>query len=76
LLDNDIIQSSKPHWALHLVKDCYEFGLRNAPSIFQWVITEVLRGLDSVIPYLDDVLIASSSEKEHKDHIKLVLDRF
>ncbi|GFQ75505.1 retrovirus-related Pol polyprotein from transposon opus [Trichonephila clavata] len=39
-------------------------------------ITEVLRGLDFVFPYLDDVLIASSSEEEHEKHVKLVFDRF
>ncbi|GFQ93990.1 uncharacterized protein TNCT_716291 [Trichonephila clavata] len=37
---------------------------------------EVLRGLDFVFPYLDDVLIASSSEEEHEKHVKLVFDRF
>ncbi|GFU83065.1 hypothetical protein TNCV_65351 [Trichonephila clavipes] len=42
------------------------FGLRNAPSTFQRFITEVLYGLDFVFPYLDDVLVASSSEEEHK----------
>ncbi|GFR31028.1 retrovirus-related Pol polyprotein from transposon opus [Trichonephila clavata] len=52
------------------------FGLRNAPSTFQRFITEVLRGLDFVFPYLDDVLIASSSEEEHEKHVKLVFDRF
>ncbi|GFR13832.1 hypothetical protein TNCT_303431 [Trichonephila clavata] len=52
------------------------FGLRNAPSTFQRFITDVLRGLDFVFPYLDDVLIASSSEEEHEKHVKLVFDRF
>ncbi|GBM41015.1 Retrovirus-related Pol polyprotein from transposon opus [Araneus ventricosus] len=52
------------------------FGLRNAPSTFQRFITEVLFGLDFVFPYLDDVLVASSSEEEHKEHLKMVFDRF
>ncbi|GFW16641.1 transposon Ty3-G Gag-Pol polyprotein [Trichonephila clavipes] len=37
------------------------FGLRNAPSTFQRFITEVLYGLDFGLPYLDDVLVDSSS---------------
>ncbi|XP_035224491.1 uncharacterized protein K02A2.6-like [Stegodyphus dumicola] len=37
------------------------FGLRNAPSTFQRFVHEVIQGLDFVFPYLDDVLIASSS---------------
>ncbi|GFR08593.1 retrovirus-related Pol polyprotein from transposon opus [Trichonephila clavata] len=52
------------------------FGLRNAPSTFQRFITEVLRRLDSVFPYLDNLLIALSSEEEHEKHVKLVFDRF
>lgn len=51
------------------------FGLRNAPSTFQRFITEVLRGLDFVFAYLDDVLVASTSEEEHKEHLAQVFDR-
>ncbi|GFT77329.1 transposon Tf2-9 polyprotein [Trichonephila clavipes] len=47
------------------------FGLRNAPSTFQRFITEVLHGLDFVFPYLDDVLVASSTEEEHSEHLKM-----
>ncbi|GFR15388.1 retrovirus-related Pol polyprotein from transposon 17.6 [Trichonephila clavata] len=52
------------------------FGLRNAPATFQLFITEVLCGLDFVFPYLDDVLVASSSEEEHKEYLKIVFERF
>ncbi|GFW50058.1 hypothetical protein TNCV_2316401 [Trichonephila clavipes] len=52
------------------------FGLRNAPSTFQRFITEVLYGLDFVFPYLDDVLVASSTEEEHSGHLKMVFERF
>ncbi|GFX08240.1 transposon Tf2-6 polyprotein [Trichonephila clavipes] len=52
------------------------FGLRNAPSTFQRFITEVLYGLDFVFPYLDDVLVASSTEEEHSEHPKMVFERF
>ncbi|GFT03560.1 hypothetical protein TNCV_2986781 [Trichonephila clavipes] len=52
------------------------FGLRNAPSTFQRFITEVLYGLDFVSPYLDDVLVASSTEEEHREHLKMVFERF
>ncbi|GFW72035.1 retrovirus-related Pol polyprotein from transposon opus [Trichonephila clavipes] len=52
------------------------FGLRNAPSTFQRFITEILYGLDFVFPYLDDVLVASSTEEEHSEHLKMVFERF
>ncbi|GFU94615.1 hypothetical protein TNCV_2984091 [Trichonephila clavipes] len=52
------------------------FGLRNAPSTFQRFITEVLYGLDFVFPYHDDVLIDSSTEEEHSEHLKMVFERF
>ncbi|GFX92963.1 retrovirus-related Pol polyprotein from transposon opus [Trichonephila clavipes] len=52
------------------------FGLRNAPSTFQRFITEVLYGLDIVFPYLDDVLVDSSTEEEHSEHLKMVFERF
>lgn len=51
------------------------FGLRNAPSTFQRFINEVFQGLDFLFPYLDDILIASESLEEHRNHLKLVFDR-
>ncbi|GBO34755.1 Transposon Ty3-I Gag-Pol polyprotein [Araneus ventricosus] len=51
------------------------FGLKNAPATFQRFIHEVLRGLDFVFPYLDDILIAPKSSQEHEIHLNLVLER-
>ncbi|GBN91995.1 Transposon Ty3-G Gag-Pol polyprotein, partial [Araneus ventricosus] len=51
------------------------FGLKNAPATFERFIHEVLRGLDFVFPYLDDILIASKSNQEHEIHLNLVLER-
>ena len=48
------------------------FGLRNAPQTFQRFIDEVLRDLHFSYAYIDDVLIASSTPEEHKQHLKLV----
>lgn len=52
------------------------FGLRNAAQTFQRFIDTVLRGLDFCYAYLDDVLIASSSEDDHKNHLKQIFQRF
>ena len=52
------------------------FGLRNAAQTFQRFIDQVLRGLYFAYTYIDDVLIASSSEEEHWQHLIQVFDRF
>ena len=52
------------------------FGLTNAPSVFSLLMQTVLAGLeDFAIPYLDDVIIFSQSEEEHRAHLQAVFDR-
>ena len=51
------------------------FGLRNAAQTFQRFMDEVLRGLHFCFCYIDDILIASTSRKEHAQHLQLVLER-
>ena len=52
------------------------FGLRNAAQTFQRFIDQVLRDFPFCYAYIDDILIASASEEEHKHHLTLVLERF
>ena len=51
------------------------FGLTNAPASFQTMINHVLREhLDIfVVAYLDDILIFSKTEEEHREHVHKVL---
>nr|VZI28184.1 unnamed protein product [Spirometra erinaceieuropaei] len=51
------------------------FGFRNASQTFQRFIDHVLHGLPSVYTYIDDLLVASQNEEEHKEHLALVFDR-
>ncbi|KAL0165965.1 hypothetical protein M9458_037809, partial [Cirrhinus mrigala] len=53
------------------------YGLVNAPSVFQNFIHEVLREFlhQSVIVYIDDILIYSRSEAEHRHHVAEVLQK-
>lgn len=51
------------------------FGLRNAAQMFQRFIDQVLHGLHFCYAYIDDLLIASSSPDDHKQHLRLVLER-
>ena len=41
------------------------FGIATAPSTFQAVMDQILQGMANVVCYLDDILIASSTEEEH-----------
>lgn len=58
----------------------YEFprmcpGLKNAGQTFQRFIHEVLRGLDYVFPFVDDLLVASTTEEEHRTHLRTIFQR-
>nr|VZH97065.1 unnamed protein product [Spirometra erinaceieuropaei] len=51
------------------------FGLRNATETFQWFVDQVLRGLDFVYAYIDDLLVASSDAAEHEVHLRQLFER-
>lgn len=48
------------------------FGLCNAAQTFQRFMDTVLRGLDFIFCYIDDILIVSKNSEEHQQHLKLV----
>jgi len=53
------------------------FGLCNAPGTFQHYMNDVFRDFldDFLVVYLDDMLIYSRDQKEHKAHVRKVLER-
>lgn len=51
------------------------FGLSGSPGTFQCLMDRVLRGLHFAMVYIDDILIYSENEKNHKQHLKQVLQR-
>ncbi|KAG1282954.1 hypothetical protein G6F66_011024 [Rhizopus arrhizus] len=53
------------------------FGLTNSPPTFQKMMNSVLQDyLDKfVLVYLDDILIFSRTQEEHKEHLRLILQR-
>jgi hypothetical protein len=52
------------------------FGLCNAPATFQRLMNDIFRPYldDFVVIYLDDILIYSKNLKEHKEHVRKVLE--
>lgn len=53
------------------------FGLRNAPSTFQKMMTEVLADYVDVFVkvYLDDIIVYSENHEDHLRHLALVMER-
>lgn len=52
------------------------FGLKNAPSIFQRCVDDILRDFIGKFAYvyIDDVLVFSSTPEEHLEHIRTIID--
>ncbi|CAL9689822.1 unnamed protein product [Knipowitschia caucasica] len=51
------------------------FGLKNAAQSFQRLMDSALRDMPFIFVYLDDVLVASSSEEEHLTHLRVLFTR-
>ena len=50
------------------------FGLKNAAQTFQRLMDGVFQNLDFAFVYLDDILVASKSESQHRDHLKTIFE--
>ena len=51
------------------------YGLRNAGNTFQRLMDTALRGIDNTYCYIDDILIASENEEQHRKDMRNVLQR-
>ena len=51
------------------------FGLKNSAQAFQRLMDGVLRGLDFVFVYLDDILVASPNPDKHLQDLRAVLQQ-
>jgi hypothetical protein len=51
------------------------FGLKCSSEIFQRKIVQCFEGIDGVEIYVDDILVWGTSQKDHDERLKLVLER-
>ena len=51
------------------------FGLAQAPTYFQVLMTDILEDFNFAIAYLDDIIIFSKTPQEHLSHIRKVFEK-
>lgn len=49
------------------------FGINCAPEIFQRIMTEMLTGIEGVIVYIDDIVVAGKTKSEHDARLAEVM---
>jgi hypothetical protein len=61
----------------HFEFNVLPFGLTNAPATFQTMMNSIFSDFvdDFLIVYIDDILIFSRNAKEHREHVRKVLQR-
>jgi hypothetical protein len=71
-----------PKTAFHIRYGLYDytvmsFGLTNAPAYFMYLMNKVfMEYLDKfVVVFIDDIIIFSKTEEEHKKHLRMVLEK-
>ena len=51
------------------------FGISSGPEIFQRLMTEILKEIEGVVCYFDDILIHTADEESHRHLLKRVKDK-
>ena len=77
-LQIELEQESKKYVTISTHKGLYQynrlpFGVASAPAIFQHTMENILQGIPAVLVYLDDILVAGSSESEHLQLLEMVM---
>ncbi len=50
-------------------------GISSAPPIFQRVMAKVLKGLQEICVYMDDILVTEKDDNEHIENLSAVFQR-
>ncbi|CAB0017407.1 unnamed protein product [Nesidiocoris tenuis] len=51
------------------------FGISSAPEVFQKCSTSAFDGIEGVVVYFDDVIVAAESEEKHDELLKEVMEK-
>lgn len=75
-----VSESSKELLTINTHKGLFQytrlpFGISSAPSIFQYVMDQILKNMDNVACYLDDIIIGASTKELCKKRLNEVLSR-
>lgn len=57
---------------------CYQrlpFGIASAPEVFTRVLQQILEGIDNILLYVDDIVIAANDKETHDSTLRKVCDR-
>ena len=73
-------EGSKKYTTLNTHKGLFQynrlpFGISSAPAIFQRTMENILRGMDHVVVFIDDILVTGRNEAEHLKNLNEVLSR-
>ncbi|GJY08204.1 putative reverse transcriptase domain-containing protein [Tanacetum coccineum] len=74
--EKDIPKTAFRTWYVHYEFQVMPFGLTNTPAVFIDLMNRVCKPyLDKfVVDFIDDILIYSKDKKEHKEHLKAILE--
>ena len=73
-------ETSRPYVTINTHKGLFQythlpFGVSSAPAIFQRTMESLLQGMDQVVVYIDDILIAGRTQAEHLKKLDEVMQR-
>ena len=68
-------EDSKQFLPINTSKGLYQynrlpFGVASAPAIIQSTMDTILKGIDSVVCYIDDILITGRNDQEHQNRLE------
>ena len=70
-------EDSKQFLTINTSKGLYQYNrlVASAPAIFQSTMDTILKDIDGVVCYVDDILITGRNDQEHRNRLEAVLSR-